>query len=174
RVVSPTSSGYAPWQLIGLAAFVEAAQRHGRKLHQLADEATIDHVRHMLAEARRLAADEKAAAPLRLTAVGALGWESEQRDAELETLIKLLAPQNSAELQAAAMTALGRIPDDRVPQTLATAWKGCTPSLRAQALDLLLSRTAWQRQLLLALEEKQIPASQLDAKRRQVLLTHKD
>src|SRR5262249_50891212 len=97
-----------------------------------------------------------------------------QRDADREALSKLLVPQIPADLQSAAMTALARIPDALVAKTLTAGWKGYTPALKAQALDLLLSRDAWQAQLLEAMAAKHIPRAHLDAKRRQRLLEHKD
>jgi putative heme-binding domain-containing protein len=128
----------------------------------------------MLAQARTTAADEKAAEADRLAAVRVLGRERAKRDADRELLGKLLVPQNAAALQAAAVAALGRIPDPKVAEVLAAGWKGYTPALQAQVLDLLLSRDAWQRQLLHSIEKKDVPAGHIDAARRQRLLSHKD
>ena len=76
--------------------------------------------------------------------------------------------------RTAVVAALGRIPQDRVATTLITGWKGYTPTLRSQALDVLLSREAWQRQLLRSIEKNELPASDVDAKHRQRLLAKQD
>jgi putative heme-binding domain-containing protein len=83
-------------------------------------------------------------------------------------------PQNGVLLQSAVIAALGRISQDRVAATLITGWKGYTPTLRLQVLDVLMSRDAWQRQLLRSIEKKELPASDVDAKHRQRLLAQRD
>jgi putative heme-binding domain-containing protein len=87
---------------------------------------------------------------------------------------ELLVPQNPAALQTAVVAALGGISDDRIPAILTAGWNAHSPSLKGQILDLLLSRDAWRRQLLDSIEKKTIPASQVDATRRQRLLAHRD
>jgi putative heme-binding domain-containing protein len=77
-------------------------------------------------------------------------------------------------LQSAAVTSLARIADDSVPALLTAAWASSTPALRSQILDVFLSRPAWQRALLQAVEKKQVPAAHIDSARRQRLLAGKD
>src|SRR4029077_4790067 len=85
-------------------------------------------------------------------------------------LAQLLAPQNSAAIQSAALTSLGRIADDHVADIVISAWSTQSPTLKSQALDLLLSRKSWQKKLLEALEKGLIPPAQIDAVRRLRLL----
>jgi putative heme-binding domain-containing protein len=61
-----------------------------------------------------------------------------------------------------------------VPALLAAGWNSHAPVLKGQVLDLLLSRDAWQREVLDLVEKKAIPAGHLDATRRQRLLLHRD
>src|SRR5262249_702626 len=77
-------------------------------------------------------------------------------------------------IQAAAVQALGRVPDDKVAATLTAGWKGYSPTLKPQVLDVLLSRDAWLKQLLASVEKDEVPAGHIDAVRRQRLLTPKD
>jgi putative heme-binding domain-containing protein len=128
----------------------------------------------MLHGAPDIAADGKAGLPERLAAVDLLGRLPDRRAKDAAALARLLTPQSPTALQSAAVAALGRIPDDRVPALLTAAWRGCTPPLQSQILDVLLSRPAWQRRLLQGIEKKHVPANQIDLARRQRLLASKD
>ncbi|MCI0462352.1 MAG: neutral/alkaline non-lysosomal ceramidase N-terminal domain-containing protein [Gemmataceae bacterium] len=174
KVTAAKEGQYAPWQLAALTGVLEALQRRGRSLDKLPDTEARDRVRLMLTQARKTAADGKASEPQRLAAVRILGRDGEQRDADLTALASLLKPEHSPALQSAAATALGRIADDRSAVTLVSGWKSYSPSLRGQVLDLLLSRADWQRKLLQAIAKRTISAAEIDAARRQRLLTHRD
>jgi putative membrane-bound dehydrogenase-like protein len=174
QVTTPHQGRFAPWQMAALAGVLDALERRGQAPDGLLSGDVRAQVRCMLDQARTAAADEDAAEPGRLAAVQVLGRVPGQRDADLEVLGKLLVPQNPAALQAAALAALGRIPDERVAAALTAGWKGYTPALKSQALDLLLSRDAWQRRLLTSIERNEVPAGQIDAKHRQRLLNHRD
>jgi putative membrane-bound dehydrogenase-like protein len=174
RVAVPREGKFSPWQMAALAGLLDALDRQGRSLAGVTDREVQERVQDLLTQARGTAADEKAAEAERVAAVNLLGRDPQRRDAELEVLGELLAPQNTAALQAAALAALGRIPEDRVVAVATAGWSGHTPSLKAQILDLLLSRAAWQRQLLQRVEKNEVPAGQIDSARRQRLLASKD
>jgi putative membrane-bound dehydrogenase-like protein len=174
-VATPRQGRFATWQIAALAGVLDALERRGPvSLDNLADAAVIEQVRAMLARARVLAADEKTAEAERLAALQLLGREPTRRDAEITLLGKLLVPSQPAAVQAAALAALGRMPDERIASVVTPGWAGYSPALKSQALDLLLSRDAWQRHLLQAMEKNEVPAAQVDAGRRQRLLSHKD
>jgi putative membrane-bound dehydrogenase-like protein len=174
RVTAPAEGRYASWQMAALAGLLDALDRRGQALDRIADESARRSIQQLLAHARNLASDSTAVEPERLAALSLLGREPAQRDADMKRLGDLLAPQNAASLQTAAVTALGRIADARVPRLLSAGWSAHTPSLKGQILDLLLSRSAWQRDLLAMIESKRIPANEVDAARRQRLLNHRD
>ncbi len=175
REVTAAHEGrFAPWQMAALAGLLEAMDRRGQSLSQLDDQDTRDQIEKMIRQARTTAADAEAKERDRLAALPLLGRNTKQRDADLKLLSGLLVPQNSAALQSAAVAALGRIDDARIPAVLSADWDAHAPALKGQILDLLLSRDAWQRQLLDAIEKKSIPAAQVDAARRQRLLAHRD
>jgi putative membrane-bound dehydrogenase-like protein len=171
---TPKEGRFAPWQRAALAGALETLQRRGRPLDEIADEALRARVRQALARFRTTAADADAPEAERLSAVRLLGRDAAGRDADLVALGKLLSPRQPPALHSAALAGLGRIPDERVAVTLTAGWKNYSPALRPQVLDLLLSRDSWQRQLLQAVEKKQVPAAHIDAGRRQRLLAHKD
>src|SRR5262249_17222121 len=83
-------------------------------------------------------------------------------------------PATPAEGRAAAVGGLGRRRDGRVPELLLRGWKGYAPGLRTQVLEVLSRRDEWLRAALDAAENKEIPAAEIDAVRRQRLLDHKD
>jgi putative membrane-bound dehydrogenase-like protein len=170
RVSVAREGAYTTWQFAALAGLLDALQRRGRSLAHVADEKTRRQVRAMLAAARKLAVDEQSAEGMRLAALAVLGHDPTDRD----ELGNLLAPRHPAAVQSAALAALGRVPDDRVADTLLAGWKSHTPALRGQVLDVLFSRDAWLRRLLVALETNTVRPGQLDAARRQRLLTHRD
>jgi putative heme-binding domain-containing protein len=109
-----------------------------------------------------------------LAAVHVLGRELAERDADRAVLTQLLVPQNPVSLQTAAADGLARIPEARVAAILISGWKSYTPTLKLLVLDLLLSRDAWERQLLQSIEKKEVPAAHIDAKHRARLLNHKN
>ena len=174
RVTAPAEGRYAQWQMAALAGLLDALDRRGQALERIADEPARRSSERLVAHARKLASDSTTAEPERVAALSLLGRDVGQRDADVKRLADLLAPQNAASLQAAAVAALGRIADARVPHLLSLEWGAHSPALKGQILDLLLSRGPWQRDLLAMIESKRIPANEVDAARRQRLLNHRD
>jgi len=159
-----------PWQWIVLEGILAASSSEvANGPGELAST-----LREMSAAARRIATDDKAELARRIQAVRLLGQIESTRQADLETLGQLLGPQQPKELQLAALAALPRIPDQQVPKLILAGWKGHTPSLKAAMLDVLMSRTSWQKDLLNAVAHKLIPQSDIDPTRRQQLLSLSD
>ena len=94
---------------------------------------------------------------------------------DYKTLAALLSPQNPDEVQSAVVKQVGRYPNDpRVSGLLLGPWKSYSPALRGQVLDTLFGRPLWTRMTIEAIEKKTLPAQEIDASRRQRLLSHKD
>ena len=106
----------------------------------------------------------------RLAALSCLGYDAAHRKDDLTLAEKLLAPQTPAAIQQGALALLARTDDNAVPIIIARVWAALTPSLRNEALDLLLSKPAWQKALVDEVEKGAIQASQFDASRRQRLV----
>jgi len=123
-------------------------------------------------DARSMAADEKLASADRLTAIRTLnrGLGDDKGDCTLLALV--LTPQTPDEVQSAAIKQLGRSDEPHAAQMLMRAWKGLTPPLRGQALDVMLSRALWTDLALIAIKTKQIDASEIGAIHRQRFLQH--
>jgi putative heme-binding domain-containing protein len=160
--------------MTALAAVFEALEGRGRPLDTVTDADTRTRLGLLVVVARVLAADEQAPAAERLAAVHLVGRAPGRGSAELDTLARLLAPQQAAALQSAAVTALGRIADERATVAVLAGWAGASPALKSQMLDLLLSRADGQRRLLDAVAANVVPAGQIDAARRQRLLSLRD
>lgn len=165
---------FAPWQWEILAGTLEttASQphkqpwKHDDDLHQL--------IRVMMDQARARAADTSLVEQERLRFLRLVGYSEADRQKDLELLAGLLAPDRSPSLQQAALQVLSRIADDRVADIVLAELSSRTPAVKGPILDLLLSRPKWTQKLTSALASGKVPANDLDATRRQVLLDHPD
>ena len=167
KIGQARSGKYAAWQMTALVGLFDALARRDvswEKIEQAKD------LGEMFQFARAVAAQEEAAEDDRLRAVRLLVRSAQDRDADLAVLAGLLVPQSTGALQAAAVEAMARIDDARVPSTLLAGWKARGPGLRSEILDAMLSREHWAELLLAAIENSQVPAADIDASRRQRLL----
>jgi putative membrane-bound dehydrogenase-like protein len=164
--------------LARLAEVLGALGRDARLLAKILDPRSssakdfADHLRRVHGEARKVAADRKAPTQDRKVAVRLLGHGLGDDREDYTLLGGLLTAQTPDELQVAAIQSLGQGKDLFTARVLLEPWKGYSPQVRAQVLDVLLSRPLWARQLVDAIEKKQVPASEIDAPRRDRLLQH--
>jgi putative membrane-bound dehydrogenase-like protein len=173
RITTADPKGnFAAWQMTALAELFDALARRKQPLEKIADEATQKQVQLMQHQAFIAAAGEATAETDRIAAVRVLGVLPGQSGDVSKVLRPLLGPRYSAAVQSAALVALARLPEGT--GELLAGWKGYTPVLKSQVLDLVLSRDAGLPELLTALEQQTVPPGQIDAARRQRLLTHKD
>lgn len=160
----PDGGKWAVWQMTALAEVIDRLPTEAKP--QTAP---------VLEFARRLAADSSAGEAERVAAIGLLGrGQPVQRLADAELLAKLLTPQQPAAVQSAVIAGLARLPGGRATAALIDGWKGYTPALKSQVLDALLSRPRGPLDLLAAVQDKAIPAAEIDAARRQRLLQSRD
>jgi putative membrane-bound dehydrogenase-like protein len=164
----PGNTPFAPGALAGL---LDALERQNKSLEKLADSNQIETA---ISKCRMQAANPKGEERQRIAAIAVLGRQPSQRDADLARLSELLSPQNSADIQSAALAGLGRMRGNRVADVVISTWPSLSPGLKSQVLDLLLSRKDWQSKLVKALEHGQIPLAQIDASRRLRLLENRD
>jgi putative heme-binding domain-containing protein len=92
----------------------------------------------------------------------------------VEILANLLSPQSPSELQSAAAEAFGRPDDDKVLEQLLEGWASYTPRLRAEILDVALSRPTGLNSILDALGQSQISPQEIPLPSQQRLLEHAD
>ena len=167
RLGTPPGDHYAAWQLAATSAFLDALERRGQSLKEFQDNApgelkeALGQLRGLFEFARQTVESTVASEVDELLAIPLLGRGPGPADGDAERLGRLLQPRFSAPLQQAALDRLKRINHPLVGQTLLAGWKTYAPSLRAEVLDALLSRTAWADQLLAALESGQIAPAEL-------------
>lgn len=161
---------YELWQFASIPGMLEAITRRDAKL----DRAQTKQLAQMLDAARNIVEDESASVPLRVAAAGLLPFSAKDAlEEEVERLTFWLEPQAPPDLQRAAVATLGKIQHPSASDTLLASWRQLTPALQSLTLDTLLSRESTAEQLLDRVAEGEIPAGQIDAARRQVLLNHR-
>lgn len=169
---------YAAWQLAALAGLFDEQAKRKVDVDELFPDAAeraafAEHADKMVERALELAGDANAAESDRLSAVRLLGTAARSADAARERLVALLAPQESTALQHAAIRALVRFDDPAVAAAMLERWKEYTPALRRAVLDGVFARDAWLAVLVEHIAAGKIAANELDAARRQKLLTHR-
>jgi putative membrane-bound dehydrogenase-like protein len=165
---------FAVSQINVLASVLDWLARQGRKPEDLLDATTLRQLGHARQLALRLAQDNAAAAEERLAAIGLLAVPPGDVTADALLLVDLLKPQNSSQVQAAALASIRRARAPEVAARLLREWPALTPGLRNQMLDMLLQRDGWLKELLAAVEKGEVPAAEIDAGRRQRLANHRD
>jgi putative heme-binding domain-containing protein len=171
-IVEPAGKAgeHAPWQLAALSGLIEARERNKKPLALDLDRSFSP----VWTAARKLVQDDSADLASRFAAVQLLGHAAARNAGDRDLLVGLLRPQVPLGLQQAAVAALGRTTDPRVPDLLVRDWKKQSPLLRGAILDTLLSRPAWTSSLLSSLEDGCVPPAEIDPARRQRLLTRRD
>ncbi|CAA9408028.1 MAG: hypothetical protein AVDCRST_MAG64-2125, partial [uncultured Phycisphaerae bacterium] len=182
RVAEPVGDAAKPdpaRQFAALAGLLDALEQGGTSLAALGGrspelKASIEQLSPTFDAARETAIDDAAAPELRAAAAALLGRAAGDTAGDADLLAALLEPQTPEAVQSAAITSLSRIDDPASAAALLDAWKGMTPSLRAQTLDALLGRAERLALLLEAMEKGAVRAVDFDAARRRQLVEHAD
>jgi putative heme-binding domain-containing protein len=174
-VFAKRPGGVQLWQLAALGRFLDELDKRKVELGTLVGGTGKDSLNALLGSARTWArgeGDPKDSAH-RTAAIRLLGRGLDGQDDDFALLGTLLAPQQPVEVQSAAASAIAKLRGKDNVAALLAGWQSHTPALRQQILDALLSREDWSASLLAAIESGQVSANQLDARRRQQLLTAK-
>jgi putative membrane-bound dehydrogenase-like protein len=180
-VVQPLGSGYADWQLAGVAGLVSALDRRNLTLPGFEAQAS-PALRELLAklgplfdQARSVAQDTQSSEPARLVAIRLLSREStEQQPRDMTLLGELLDPQNPSSVQKAALEALRRGRGAEPAEVLLRHWRSYGPNQRQAVLNTLFSRPEWANALLSKLEAGKILPGELGTLPQQQLLNNAD
>ncbi|MBI2827001.1 MAG: c-type cytochrome [Planctomycetia bacterium] len=179
-LAEPKDGTFEDWQVAALAGLLDTLDRRNLSLAKFqkdADEglkAGLNRLAPMFAWARETATKDSVDPAARAAATSLLGRGPDREQADVDLLAGLLVPQSSAELQAAAVAALAKLDDARVPTLLLANWKGSGPEVRGQVLDALMRRGAWLTVLLDDIAAGHIAPGEIDAARRQRLVEHRD
>jgi len=161
---------YAQWQLIALSGFLDAIEQRNMALESLVAAETRQAIDGLLSAARAAAGNAELPDERRVAAVRLVGRSS---GGDLGLLVSLLSPRNSPELQAAAIQSLSRFRGSEVAMRCLEDWRSRSPAVRSMLLDMLMSRDDGTEALLAAVSSGHVPPAQIDARRRQQLLTHR-
>ena len=165
-VGTPKDGQFAPWQVSAAAGLLEAADRI-RSPELSSESLRLD---SLLGASRLVARDDRAPDSRRVEAIRLLG----RSDGDRALLGSLLRPQVPAKVQDAALRGIARNGDRRVADILIGGWPEYSPRLRDGVLDTLLVRTSWTSALLASLEDKCLPAAEVPAGVRRLLLEQAD
>ena len=161
-LATPGRDSFTPAQLKGLGLWLDLKPKASKRMSEV------------IQEARRMISDLDAPIDLRSAAAGLLGREPKHLISDQALLTKLLSPQTPGPLKIAIIETLAREKSADLPAILLQGWSGYLPKERTLVLDTLLQRPQWTKDCLIALEKGEITPGDLDASRRQLLLTHAD
>lgn len=139
---------------------------------EIADATMRDRLLRIAGSARHTAADLDADPARRAVAIQLIGRLPAGDADDRALLAGLLQPQEPPAVQAQAITALGNRRGPELVADLLGGWSSYTPALRGEVLDLLLSRSDTTLALLRAVQQGQLPAAQIDPRRREQLARH--
>lgn len=162
RLATPGKEGFTQPQLRGLASWLDNRPTASAGLADV------------IQRARRIIVDDNAPIALRTAAAGLLGRQAKHLVTDRALLTNLLSPQSPTQLKLAAIKVLARQESKNLPAILLQGWSGYLPKERTLILDTLLQRPSWTKACLAFLEKGDIAPHDLDASRRQLLLTHSD
>lgn len=158
--------------LVLAAAVLEACARRGKSLQEAAGGEAAGRVERLGRQARAALGREATDPGVRRMGLMLVGQSAGADD--LPLLVGHLTARHSGEVQEAALAALGHVRDARAAGAVLAGWATYAPGMKGRVLDAALGEPAWTGELLERMERGQVPAGQVDAGRRQRLLTHKD
>jgi len=167
---------YLPWQFAAVAGFLDALDRQKVSSQKSGTPAKIDSsnlkLEGVFSAARMVIADPRAPDAARLGAIRLLGRDRTSQQEDFQRLGELLRPDVPSALQTAALAGLQRSSALPVAGVVLAAWKGYSPSLRTEVLNLLFSRPEWLEALLGAIDSGKISTAGIGTVHQQKLLAH--
>ncbi|MDB5389514.1 MAG: putative rane-bound dehydrogenase domain protein [Planctomycetaceae bacterium] len=124
----------------------------------------------MFESAAKTLSNKDAPLPERAAAIGLLAFA----DVKLAqpVLTDLLLPQTPPPLQIAGIKALSQLGPEGIEQLLVTPWRGYTPTVRREVVDLLLRSVPRMEFLMSSVSEGKIKPSEVERDKKQLLLNH--
>jgi putative heme-binding domain-containing protein len=156
--------------VVGLA---DGLHRGGHRLFDLSGDASVVRLLGQLSEtAKRVAAAEESPLNTREQAITLIGHRP---SVEVKTLLAdLFDPGRPQGVQLASARALAAYPEREVATILLRPWRGLTPTVRGEVLQILLSRSLWVGPLLDAIESGTVAAALIPETRRALLMNSPD
>ena len=158
------------WPLV--ATILESLERSQGASTTVAAAESMEILNSLLEQARELALNINADEATRLKVINTLTRRKVDSETDFKILKELLTPRNSAAIQMAAATAIARLSSEKAATEILIGWRSYSPATKSHALDLLLARDSWILILLNAMESNAVGVADLNAMRRQRLLSH--
>jgi putative membrane-bound dehydrogenase-like protein len=167
-----------------LALLLNSLDQHPTWTMQRLDAQMVTTLRNWNNEALRVLSDSGQSDETLLAALQLLGRRerkatrgllrsgTNRHEQTLQQIAGLITADRSVAVQTAAVGALGRTAQKQAANLLLTRWDRVGPSLRAEILDVMLSRIDWTEHLLHKVKVGNISKSSFNAARRQRLLRH--
>lgn len=124
----------------------------------------------MFSSAAGLVANQEAPLGEREAAVGLLAF-ADVKIAQ-PVLVELLLPQTPPPLQIAGLKALSQLSPQGVEQLLLSSWRGYTPTVRREVVDLLLRSIPRMEYLIASVAEGIIKPGEIERDKKQQLMNH--
>jgi putative membrane-bound dehydrogenase-like protein len=167
------------WDMLG--QFLDMLRERQTSLDALRQEKPGDELSVMLGNAESVFAQSvsilsspQGNARIKIDAAALLIRHQPAREQALQHLMTLLHPATVPDDLRLALDLLVTHGPDTVPENLLALWDNLLPQARNLALDALLARQSWTRQLLAAVKDSKFAARDLDATRRLRLTSHPD
>ncbi|MCP3693088.1 MAG: c-type cytochrome, partial [Planctomycetaceae bacterium] len=168
-----STKSYADWQVRAITATLENLQSRKIVPRDFLSAPARAGIEKMIGALRPMLL-EKSVQPLTIEGIiRLLGYAEQDREDIANTLELILVPQQTLELQIAAMSSLLQLPGNSA-QRLLERWASMSPALRLQVINRMLLETRHIQQLLNALQKGQVPPGHLDARQRNQLVEHSD
>jgi putative heme-binding domain-containing protein len=158
--------------VLGLGDGLQRARSSiGQRMAQ-GDASTARLIEELLDDAAGLALDTRLPVVARQGAIELVKYGTFARAKPV--MVPLLDAKEPREIQLAAARALAGFADADVTSTLLDLWRGYSPALRSEVVELLLARTERISAVFDAVESGIVPSSHISSARRVLLLTHSD
>ncbi len=162
-------------QQVILRGLGEGLSRRGTTLSAIitstaAPEGLQKQLSQLFAAAQTVALDSKADLPHRLAALQLLSFS--HLPTTTRSLEILLNPQTPQSLQLQLVQTLGSVNSPALAKTLITRWKGYSPDVRREAVDILTQSTPNTQKLLTAIEQGMVQRVEVERDKKQLLLQH--
>lgn len=151
-----------------LAGAAEGTGRRGGSLSDIA-KSFPETTRQFLKSELAIVTQQTSPPNERLAALGSLVWF----DASIaESITKLLSPTEPQVVQLAALKTLAKLNPPLLASQLLSAWRGYSPAMRLEVLDVLTQSVPRLEALLVAIEKGEIRSTEISPDKRQLLLNH--
>ena len=158
-----------------LTHLLKVAGRHDLDLVRSSNPETRHRFRQLTISAETIAQDPAQNSDARLAAVRFLVCiPAEDPSQRMQILTELLEPRNGPSIQSAVIESFSQSRNPMVASELLSRWTQFSPSLRDQAVELLLTRKSWTETVIQQIKSNQFSMADLTPSHQQRLLLHTD